>query len=118
MKREWRDSLNDMLCALAELEEFTQGVTLDRFCADRKLTNAVIRSREVLGEAAKRIPEPVRESYRAVPWRRIVGLRDRLIHGYFAVDLEMVWTVATKDAPRLRPTLEALRAEHESPQGE
>ena len=103
MIREWRDFLNDMLGALDELQEFTHGANF-----------AVVRSLEVLGEAAKRIPQSVRESHQDVPWGRIAGLRDKLIHGYFDVDLEIVWKIATTDAPNLRRVLEAVRATHET----
>ena len=108
MIREWRDFLNDMLGALDELQEFTHGVSFTEFCADRKSINAVVRSLEVLGEAAKRIPLNVREAHQDVPWARIAGLRDKLIHGYFGVDLEIVWSIATTDAPNLRPLLERV----------
>ena len=114
MIREWRDFLNDMLGALDELQEFTHGANFAEFCGDRKSINAVVRSLEVLGEAAKRIPQSVRESHQDVPWARIAGLRDKLIHGYFGVDLEIVWKIATTDAPNLRRVLEAVRATHET----
>ncbi|NUM55303.1 MAG: DUF86 domain-containing protein [Candidatus Hydrogenedentes bacterium] len=97
-----------MLGALDELQEFTHGASFAEFCEDRKSINAVVRSLEVLGEAAKRIPQSVRESHQDVPWARIAGLRDKLIHGYFGVDLEIVWSIATTDAPNLRPHIERI----------
>lgn len=94
MKHEWGDYLADILQALAEVEDFTKGMTYSAFARDKKTVNAVIRSLEVMGEAAKRIPDDVRAKHPEIPWKRMAGMRDKLIHEYAGVDLEMVWDVA------------------------
>jgi uncharacterized protein with HEPN domain len=81
------------------------------FVRDRRTVNAVIRSLEVLGEAAKRIPDEVRQKYPAIPWKRMAGMRDKLIHEYSGVDLETVWDVITEELPLLKPALEKLAQE-------
>ena len=83
------------------------------FICDRKTINAVIRSPEVMGEAAKRIPEEVRKKYPDIPWKRMAGMRDKLIHEYAGVDLETVWDVITEELPPLKPLLEKLTGEME-----
>jgi uncharacterized protein with HEPN domain len=73
--------------------------------------DAVIRRIEVIGEATKHLPKEIKDRYSTVPWQKIAGMRDMLIHEYFGVDLELTWNVATKDIPRLKK--EILRLMHE-----
>jgi uncharacterized protein with HEPN domain len=110
MKRAWRDYIADILSALQEVEDFTGGMEYEQFAADKKTVNAVVRSLEVMGEAAKRIPEDVRRRYPDVPWKRMTGMRDKLIHEYSGVDLEIVWGVVKTELPPVKPLIEqALR---------
>lgn len=78
------------------------------FSADRKTINAVIRSLEVIGEAAKKIPEELRELYSDIPWRRMARMRDKLIHEYHGVDLEIIWTVVKEELPPVKPLIEKV----------
>jgi uncharacterized protein with HEPN domain len=86
---------------------FVQGMAESDFRHDEKTIFAVIRALEVIGEAAKNIPEPIRNKYPHIPWRDVAGMRDKLIHHYFGVDLETVWKTVMKDLPLLRANLEA-----------
>ncbi|HHT9124310.1 MAG TPA: HepT-like ribonuclease domain-containing protein [Candidatus Brocadiia bacterium] len=103
MKKDWGDYIADILNAIKEVEEFTEGMGFEAFLTDKKTINAVIRSLEVLGEAAKRIPEDIRERYLNIPWKRMAGMRDKLIHEYSGVDLEIVWTVIKEELPPIKP---------------
>lgn len=93
----------------------TRGVTRERFLADETLRRAFVRSLEVIGEAAKQVPECLRNEHPEIEWRAMAGMRDRLIHGYFGVDYEIVWDAAANKVPRLagqvRHLLQALNAE-------
>lgn len=109
MKGEWRDYLADILESAREVEMFIVGMNYDKFFRDKKTINAVIRSLEVMGEAAKRVPEEIRANYPEIPWKRMAGMRDKLIHEYAGVDLETVWDVATEELPALKPILEKLK---------
>ena len=108
MKRGLADYAADILTSCREVEEFTEGMDFAAFAADKKTINAVVRSLEVLGEAAKRIPEDVRARYPAIPWKRMTGMRDKLIHEYSGVDLEIVWAVVKDELPPLLPHIAQL----------
>jgi uncharacterized protein with HEPN domain len=80
----------------------------DAFFADQKTQDAVIRNIEIIGQAVKGISEETRTLETGVPWRQIAGMRDKLIHEYFGVDLALVWDAVERDLPDLQPRLERL----------
>ncbi len=108
MKRDYRDYLQDILVSIDETAEFTREISYNEFIEDRKTINAVVRSLEVLGEAAKRIPDDLREKAPGVPWKYMAGMRDKLIHEYFSVDLSIVWNVIKTELPPIRPAIQSL----------
>lgn len=85
--REIDDYLADILSSINEVEEFLHGMNYDNFATDKKTVNAVIRSLEVIGEATKHIPASFRNKHPDIPWSRMAGMRDVLIHDYMGVDL-------------------------------
>ncbi|BCZ92469.1 DUF86 domain-containing protein [Thermus thermophilus] len=88
-------------------------LTFERFAQDDRTVDAVVRNLEVIGEAARQIPSEVRERYPEVPWRRVIGLRNVVVHEYFAVDVEIVWTVVRQSLPELKEALRRMMAELE-----
>lgn len=108
MKRVYQDYLEDILAAIDDVAAFTHGYSSDTFATDRKTINAVIRSLEVIGEAAKQIPAHLRDQSPGVPWKYMAGMRDKLIHQYFGVDLSIVWIVVKDEIPPLRSEIELL----------
>lgn len=112
-KRDFSDYLQDILTSAEEVEEFTKGISYNEFVNDRKTVNAVIRSLEVLGKAAKKIPERIKTKHPQIPWKRMTGMRDKLIHEYFGVDLEKVWLVVKEELPPIRPFIQQLKDEIE-----
>ncbi len=106
--REVDDYLDDLLTAITEVGDFLIGLDYDGFATDRKTVNAVIRSLEVLGEATKQIPAAFRNQYPDIPWTKMAGLRDVLIHNYMGVDLKTVWKVATERLPEIKTLIAAL----------
>lgn len=103
--RESLDYLRDILEMMDKVQQFIGNMPFNDFATDEKTSFAVFRALEVIGEAAKHVPAPVRRRHPDVPWRRMAGMRDRLIHGYFGVDVEIVWETATRLVPELRPRL-------------
>jgi uncharacterized protein with HEPN domain len=106
--REVADYLDDILTALSDIEDFTRGLRYETFSEDKKTINAVIRSLEVLGEATKHIPTSFRQKHPGIPWSKMAGMRDVLIHDYMGVDLKTVWKVAQERLPELKNLLEKL----------
>jgi len=100
-KRVYKDYLNDIKTSISEIQEFTEGMSFEKFSYDRKTTHAVIRCFEIIGEAVKNIPDAVKAKYPKIPWREIAGMRDKIIHEYFGVNLKIVWQTIEEDLPLL-----------------
>jgi uncharacterized protein with HEPN domain len=108
MSFEPRDFLQHILAEADYLETVNAGLTRERLGADATLQRAVVRSLAIIGEASKRVPAAFRDAHPQVEWRAMSGMRDRLIHDYFGVDLDIVWDVLqTKIAP-LRAALRRI----------
>lgn len=98
--------LRHMLDAASKALELTESCNRDELDKDEKLALALVRLLEVLGEAARRVSDHCRQMYPKIPWRQIAGTRNRLIHGYFDVDLDIVWRIISTDLPPLVQQLE------------
>jgi len=99
-----------MLAHAKEASGMIRGKTRAEFESDRQLNLALVRLLEIVGEAAGRVSEQERARHRAIPWPEIIGLRNRLIHGYDAVDLGVLWQIVTEDLPPLMEALERALA--------
>jgi uncharacterized protein with HEPN domain len=106
--REYGDYIEDILDSINAAEEFIVGMNFEDFEKDRKTIYAVIRAIEVIGESAKNIPLFIRKRYPEIPWGDMTGMRDRVIHGYFGVDLRVVWETATHDLSMVRPLVQRV----------
>ncbi len=103
--------ISHMLESIDHVEEFISGVDKDQFMGNVEKQAAVVRMIIVVGEASKSVPEDIRERYPDVPWKRIASMRDILVHGYFKVDLDVVWTVATEELGPLKQRLAEIRSD-------
>jgi len=110
-ERAYWDYVRDIAESIQAAQEFVRGYTFEDFRKDRKTIYAVIRAVEVIGEAAKKITEPIRSKYPDIPWRDMAGMRDKLIHAYFGVDLEVLWKTIQQDLPALKVMISEMLAE-------
>ena len=108
MPRDYKVSLQDVLQAIADVAEFTGAMTLEQFKSDKKTVHAVVRNLEVIGEAIKSVPADIRDQHPGVPWQRIAGLRDILIHHYFGIDVDIVWDIVQNKLSDLKTQVEGI----------
>lgn len=104
-RREFRDFLDDILGAISLINTMTKGMSFEDFSGRQEVFFAVVKLIEVIGEAVKNIPDEVRTAYAQVPWRNMAGMRDKLVHEYWAMDERVIWQVVIKELPRLEKTV-------------
>ena len=100
--------VRDVREAIVRIRRYLRGMTYRRFLVDTKTQDAVVRNLEILGEAAKSVSADFRKRHQDVDWKGMAGMRDRLIHQYFGVNLDIVWSVAREKLPGLRVQMEAI----------
>ena len=100
--------LEDMIDCMNKIQEYIGDLSYEEFSTKNIVIDAVVRNLEVIGEAAKNVPVGVREKHAQIPWRQMAGLRNILIHEYFGIDLNIVWTIATKDIPKAKKQIKEL----------
>ena len=107
--------LRHILDAISAVEEYLQGVDETRFKSMRLLQDGTIRQIEIMGEAIRHISKDLRRTYPKIPWQDVAGMRDKLIHGYFGVDIEKVWDTAQNDLPILKEQVIGILKDYGQP---
>ena len=105
--------LNDILEAMSAIEQFVEGVEFEEFKTDDMRSSAVIRKFELIGEAAKSVPESIKQEYPDIPWKDMAGMRDRLIHFYFGIKYELVWNTIRDVIPQVKASITKILEELE-----
>ncbi len=114
MKKDNLVYMKHILDAIHRIEKYTYGVKYDGFMDNELLQAGVIREIEIIGEAAKQLPQEFKDRYSNIPWKKMTGMRDKLIHNYLGVDLDAVWDTVEDDIPQLKDKLENIIESKES----
>ena len=105
--------LRDIIEAMDDIESFVEGMTFDEFKEDKRTFAACVRNLEIMGEAVKNLPEDLKDEHDDVPWRVVAGICDKVIHAYFGVSHEIIWTTIRADFPGFRMSIEGILSELE-----
>jgi len=108
-KREPSLLLSDILESIEKIRKYTAGQSYEEFLNDDKTVDAVIRNFEIIGEAANRIPDEIKEEFQTVNWFRIRGFRNRIVHDYMGIDYEIVWTIINNDIENLNLEIKNIK---------
>jgi uncharacterized protein with HEPN domain len=108
LRRDWRLRIEDILAAIGRIERYTTDLDFTAFAQDDLVVDAVVRNITVIGEAARYIPRALIAQYPEIPWAKMAGFRNVVVHEYFGVDLAILWETARDDLPPLRPLLERI----------
>jgi uncharacterized protein with HEPN domain len=110
MSREWKLYFDDLLGFCEKVTSYTDGLSREEFETSALNYDATVRNVQLFGEAAKNIPEKIREEMPEVPWRELIGMRNRLVHGYFGINNTTLWHVIKVEVPKLQQALQHIAA--------
>ncbi|WP_456418414.1 HepT-like ribonuclease domain-containing protein [Methanocaldococcus infernus] len=110
-KRDAKAFLWDILKSIEKIEKWSKNIEFDEFIKNDLLQDAIVRNLEIIGEASKYIPEDIKNKYPQIPWKRIVGFRNIVIHKYFGIDYEIVWFIIKNELPTFKTTIEKILKE-------
>jgi len=101
--------LEDILESIEKIEKYVVDLDKGGFFKNEKTIDAVVRNLEIIGEAANRLPEDFTSLHQGIEWRRIIGLRHRIVHDYFGIDLEIIWEIIKKELTRLKQKISKIK---------
>jgi len=108
MQRDYRAYLDDIIDAIANIEEYTANLEFEEFMENKMVRDATIRNLEIIGEAVKNLPDDIKEKHPEVEWREIAGLRDILAHKYFEINVKIIWDIIKNKIPELKDQISEI----------
>ena len=106
--RNYKLFVEDILIALAKIERYIEDLNYDSFVKNEMVIDAVIRNLEIIGEASRNIPDDVKDRHGALPWGRMIALRNIAAHEYFRIDLAIIWEIITENLPDTKPEIQEI----------
>lgn len=103
--------VRDILDSIKKIEKYTKDLSLGHFKKDELVIDGVIRNIEILGEAARNVPAEVRNKYKEIPWKRIIGMRNKVLHECWGADLDILWKTTKEDLPKLKKQMKTMLKE-------
>jgi uncharacterized protein with HEPN domain len=104
-KRDWKILFEDIIESIKKIEEYTADLSYDDFEVNNLITDAVVRNIEIIGEASKNIPTEIQQSFTDIPWQKLRGIRNRIVHDYFDIDRTIIWYILTNELSPLKKAL-------------
>jgi len=108
-KREWKLFVEDILESIELIESYISNMNFDNFKNDRKTIDAVVRNFEIIGEASRNISDEIKNKYQNVDWKGMIGLRNRIAHGYFGINLTIIWEIIKQELPPLKEKMKQIK---------
>ncbi|OGY54755.1 MAG: hypothetical protein A2951_01995 [Candidatus Buchananbacteria bacterium RIFCSPLOWO2_01_FULL_56_15] len=109
-KRNSKLYLDDIKTAIDKIDRYSKGLSFDLFSRDNLVVDAIVRNLGVIGEAAKNIPNDFKEEHQDIPWNKIAGMRNIIVHEYFSVDAEILWKTIKQDIPELKKLIDRVKS--------
>ena len=113
MKKQDLPFMEHILDAISDIERSTEGLSKQQFAGNKDVRDANIRRIEVIGEAVKNISKELKERNKNIEWSKIAGTRDKIIHKYFGIDIELIWNIIKKDIPDFKKKIESIKKDLE-----
>lgn len=107
--RDWKILFEDILESIEKIERYTDGLSFDDFSMNSMIIDAVVRNIEIIGEASKNVPTQIQEKIKEIPWRKLAGIRNRIVHEYFGVDIYIIWFIVSNELSQLKQWLKEGR---------
>jgi len=105
-KRNWKILFEDIIESIEKIDNYTKNQTFEDFAHSPVVIDAVVRNIEIIGEASKNIPQEIQDKFRDIPWQKIKGIRNRIVHEYFSVDISIIWFIAKNELDSLKNSLQ------------
>ncbi|MEJ5261375.1 MAG: DUF86 domain-containing protein [Ignavibacterium sp.] len=105
-RRDWKILLEDIIESIDKIEEYSRNLTFEEFSQSPMVIDAIVRNIEIIGEASKNIPEEIQAKFLDIPWQKIKGIRNRIVHEYFSVDITIIWFIVQNELTSLKTTIQ------------
>lgn len=104
-KRNWKILFEDIIESINKIEDYTKEISFEDFAQSPLIIDAVVRNIEIIGEASKNVPVEIQNIFKDIPWQKINGIRNRIVHEYFAVDISIIWFIVSNELQSLKDNL-------------